>query len=111
VHAIGQQHHEGDEASSLLYDLEHGEFVDSQYCCRVASPDTQLTARDEEVQDIPDVNYFPDVTAIDTFFDGGVDEVLAYCIGKPWFDGSFFWNAPREFAANADAAIAFIIRR
>ena len=111
VHAIGQEHHEGVEAPSLLYDLEHGEFVDSQYCCRAASPDTQLTTQDEEVQDIPDVNYSSDAPALDTSFDDGVDEVLACCIGKPWFDGSFFWNAPREFAANADAAIAFITRR
>ena len=107
----GQEHHEGGEASSLLYDLEHGEFVDSQNCCRVASPDTQLTTQDEEVQDIPDVNYSSDAPALKTSFDDGVDEVLACCIGKPWFDDSFFWDAPREFAANADAASLFIIRR
>jgi hypothetical protein len=109
-YAIGEEHQEGDEASSILYDLEHGTFVDSQYCCRVASPDSQLTTQDEEVQDIPDVNDIPYAPALDTFFDDGVDEILDYCTGKPWFDSSFFWHAPREFAANADAAIAFIIR-
>ena len=49
--------------------------------------------------------------SMDPQHDADAERVLSRCMGEPWFSTDFFWDSPRGYHANYDAARVFISGR
>jgi hypothetical protein len=79
-----------------------------------SSLDSQLTINDDPCGNrtaactAPAATEMKEHWSTDPAFNSEVDKRLEACLGEPWFSNSFFYHAPYDFEANAQASATFI---
>ena len=81
-------------SSSSDFDSELTENEDPNF------PTAQASAEDPQLHALH--------WSMDPQHDADAERVLSRCMGEPWFSTDFFWDSPRGYHANYDAARVFI---